>query len=671
MWLACLTATARQDSLTAVFTLPHTQIRQDMSANEQSISLATRKEQPLEEAPSIVSVVTATDIERTGARDLTDVLRLLPGFEFGIDVQQIVGMGFRGIWAHEGKALIMLNGLMINDLGYGNTNHIGFLPASLIERVEIIRGPGSVLYGGFAGVGVINVVTRKGEQLKGGEVELRAGSVGRLLHGHGHIALGTTWKGIRMSVTGGMHHRPLSAREYRDFAGNRLEPTQSNYGRDYHWIAADLSYKNVQFRYHRTSQNYTGDDAYTHILTRTYPDIPVFALNHTTENALLSYRQKIHPRISIEPVIELSTGNNISTARMPVIGQPTYGTNTGVRLWRLKGEIIANVSLGKAGELNVGAGGFEDVARVLLPDGTPGMRNSFATGDTTRRTYQVIQSGYLLAQYALRIGQFGLSAGIRREMSAFGQVNAPRTGLTWHNGRWNVKLLAGAAFRLPTTFTAYSGELDNTSLLKPETSFTYEAEIGSKLSRTLHWRANGYFVQIFSPILYLGNENRYANLEDILASQGLEAELIWKDSRYGGFLNMAWTRPVAGAASAYLAENRSHFLGLPTVKLNGGGHIRYQNWTFSTTLSWLGSRYAQRAANALDPADLPTVELYPALLMADLHLAYDFVDSRSSLSFSIHNLHNAPYVLIQPYYGGHAPMPAFDRQITLGWKVKF
>src|ERR1051325_5355449 len=70
------------------------------------IAAASKKPLSARESPSIVSLITAEEIANSGARDLIDVLRLVPGFDFGVDVNGVVGLGIRGNWAHEGKVLL-------------------------------------------------------------------------------------------------------------------------------------------------------------------------------------------------------------------------------------------------------------------------------------------------------------------------------------------------------------------------------------------------------------------------------------------------------------------------------------------------------------------------------------------------------------------------------------
>ena len=71
----------------------------------QLIGVASKKALTSRDSPSIVSLITKDEIARSGARDLIDVLRLVPGFDFGVDVQGVVGLGIRGNWAYEGKVL--------------------------------------------------------------------------------------------------------------------------------------------------------------------------------------------------------------------------------------------------------------------------------------------------------------------------------------------------------------------------------------------------------------------------------------------------------------------------------------------------------------------------------------------------------------------------------------
>jgi len=126
------------------------------------ISVASRTEASLFDAPSVVTLITDEDIRRSGARDLRDALRLVPGFEPGVRVFGYPEFGLRGvITENTEKVLILLDGLAVNEhLEGSGTIVFGDFPLDNIERIEIIRGPGSALYGTNAFVGVISLVSK-------------------------------------------------------------------------------------------------------------------------------------------------------------------------------------------------------------------------------------------------------------------------------------------------------------------------------------------------------------------------------------------------------------------------------------------------------------------------------------------------------------------------------
>src|SRR5438132_227171 len=73
---------------------------------DQPIAVTTLKPRRAREAPGVVWVLTREEILATGARDLLEVLQLVPGFTFHADVEGVVGIGFRGLWGHEGRVLL-------------------------------------------------------------------------------------------------------------------------------------------------------------------------------------------------------------------------------------------------------------------------------------------------------------------------------------------------------------------------------------------------------------------------------------------------------------------------------------------------------------------------------------------------------------------------------------
>ena len=154
------------------------------TAGEVTVSLATRREMTPEEAPGSVSVVSAEEIKNLGARTLVDLLRTLPGFDVVVDSRgrpQVLVRGFpTGLadGASEG-VLILLDGQRLNEDIDGGATAVNFdLPLGNVRKVEVLRGPGSALFGEGALAAVINLVSFDTQDLLGTEVTAAGGSFG-------------------------------------------------------------------------------------------------------------------------------------------------------------------------------------------------------------------------------------------------------------------------------------------------------------------------------------------------------------------------------------------------------------------------------------------------------------------------------------------------------------
>ncbi len=144
-----------------------------------TVSTATKSVLTLEQTPSIVSVFRRDDIDRLGAHHLIDLLRYVPGFvEVSSQIERNVAI--RGIHASSTyHFVVLLDGLPMNDFLFGAGSPDSF-SLELAERVEVIRGPGSAIYGANALMGVINIISRKIEAGTHGRVGLTAGDWGQL-----------------------------------------------------------------------------------------------------------------------------------------------------------------------------------------------------------------------------------------------------------------------------------------------------------------------------------------------------------------------------------------------------------------------------------------------------------------------------------------------------------
>ena len=143
-----------------------------------TVFTASKKEQLATESPSSVTVITAEDIRRSGANSIPDVLRRV----VGMDVVQATStqweVSARGV-AHSlnSRMLVLVDGRTVyRDLFGGAIWYL--LPVVLedIERIEVVRGPGSALYGANAFFGVINIITKSVQAAAGGLATVSRGS---------------------------------------------------------------------------------------------------------------------------------------------------------------------------------------------------------------------------------------------------------------------------------------------------------------------------------------------------------------------------------------------------------------------------------------------------------------------------------------------------------------
>jgi iron complex outermembrane receptor protein len=144
------------------------------------VEAATKTEIPISRAPTAVTVITAKQIQESGAHTVVDLLRLVAGVNVRwnpmtptIDIR-----GF-GENPFSSRILLLIDGLPHNSPdtgGFPLSPSFDFFPVQNIKRIEIVKGPGSSLYGENAFWGVINIVTLSGEDLAGGDVQLFGGS---------------------------------------------------------------------------------------------------------------------------------------------------------------------------------------------------------------------------------------------------------------------------------------------------------------------------------------------------------------------------------------------------------------------------------------------------------------------------------------------------------------
>lgn len=157
--------------------------------DEEFVSIATGQQQSLAKAPAVATVITAQQIEAMGATNLDEVLESVPGLHVSLS-----SLWFSPIYSMRGihtdsnaQVLMLMNGTPLTQILLGDRGPRSTLPVSNIARVEVIRGPGSAVYGADAFAGVINIITKTAADIGGTQLGGRIGSFNTaelwLLHG--------------------------------------------------------------------------------------------------------------------------------------------------------------------------------------------------------------------------------------------------------------------------------------------------------------------------------------------------------------------------------------------------------------------------------------------------------------------------------------------------------
>lgn len=177
VWLLCglLPALAPAADVEALFALSLEELAQ------LEVSVATGTPRTLREAPAAASVITARELEGMGARHMDDALMAVPGLHVArAGLMYSTNYYFRGVAGIDNPhTLVLVNGIPMTSQLLGD-RVLGWpgVPVQAIERIEIIRGPGSAVYGADAFGGVINIITKGPDDVARDQATLAVGSFG-------------------------------------------------------------------------------------------------------------------------------------------------------------------------------------------------------------------------------------------------------------------------------------------------------------------------------------------------------------------------------------------------------------------------------------------------------------------------------------------------------------
>jgi len=494
---------------------------------------ASKFGQKVTRAPSSVTIITADEIQKYGYRNLADLLRSVPGFYVSYDRQDSY-IGVRGISRpsdYNTLVLFMIDGQRLNENVYDATYVDGefVLDIDLIDRVEIIRGPGSSLYGTDAFFAVVNIITKRGRDLNGTEVAVSAG--GQETY-QGRVSYGQQFKNglevlLSQTIGDSKGNRELFFPEFnspatnfgiaRDADGSRLRKT---------FVSA--SYRDFSFRAvydywekHIPTASFGtvfGDTRNQSASTRAYTELQY---QHNFENKWVVDARAYYDWYWYDGVYVYDyTGAGVQpfTLNQDYARGDWWGFDASVSRSLLEKH---RVTLGT-----------EEIFNSKQIQGNYDLQPyTFYLYDQRSSTVGAV---YLQDEFSIRKDLL-LSAGLRYDhYSTFGGTLNPRVALIYSPVESTaVKLLYGQAFRAPDDFELYYDAVgfQANPALRPETIKTTELVFERYFGKYTSLSASGFYNEIGSLISQTTNPGsgliHFSNTEDV-HGRGLNFQLSEK-----------------------------------------------------------------------------------------------------------------------------------------------
>ena len=639
------------------------QISLDELMNVQVIS-ATGTKQNIKEAPSVMTVITAKQIRERGYQSIAEAIRTVPGLSLWVDnlISSISIRGSNSLQGWNQNLKIMIDGQPVS-FRVANWNFIDeeMIPVQCVKRIEIIKGPASVLYGANAYLGAINIITFDGAEFDSFELTGVGGSLDTY---GGSVVVGKKIDGIDFMAAFSAKHSDRSGlslpepvpTEYENReSDNDLSRPKSFYGK--------ISYKGITI-----SSNYQQMNRYGE-----FTDWSALAHNNLiyVDNwfAKAEYKKAL-----LDDRLEGSASVTYGEGKPNKKEELGYDQNYSIR--RDIGVRFIDIALKSSYKFNE--------------------KNSLSLGTDYTTEDQQLQNNYLInretgeeilvgasqpqrkknfdnfgvftqAVYYLAPG-IGLTGGLRFDFhNRYDNSTSYRIGIIDHiSDKLYLKVLYGTSFKPPTQrqlFDPYSGGESDTrgnEYLSPQYARTLETLLGFKLNENLQGKLVGFYTRIKDGIeLYTiadsggGGGYTYYNRAD-LTSFGFEGELNTQvGSDLSGYINFSYQN------SKYDETSKDTTL-VPQLTVNMGlNYVVMKHLNINLENIFVGRRISPKTepASKYTDTNYQVDENYkvPSYLLVNLTLSTKQIkifEKETFFSVSVRDMFNEKYVDSGPACGG-------------------
>ena len=643
------------------------------------ISIATGNRTPLDRAPAAATVISAGEIQAMGARNLNEVLETVPGLHVSLSSLSRLDSVYsiRGI--HTGfnpQVLLMLNGVPVQYNVQGGRPTLFRLPVTSIERVEVIRGPGSAIYGADAYAGVINVITKNAASIEGTQI---GGGVGSFNSRDLWLQTASEWNNIGIAFS--MAYQESDGDDTRKVNTDLQSTLDYLLGTDASNAPGPLSTRHnvldthlaltsdqVQFNLWNWHSSDAGvgaggaqvldptgrDDSDLWMGDLTYslnPDdssvwdnsVRASYLHYDQSSSFTLFPAGSELLIGADGNIDFQNPVGYTTFTDGYIGKPSgiaedtqvdfISIYNGLDAHRLRFAVGSRYqSIEPSEQKNFGPGvldGSETVVDGTLTD-VSNTDNVFLVDSSRTIRYISLQDEWQIAR------ELQFIAGVRHDdYSDFGGTTNPRLALVWvTNDRLTTKLLYGSAFRAPS-FTEQFGKnnpvvlgnpaLDPEQIDTAEISFAYSVNNNLITNLTLFDYQSQDMIEFVQDTMATTRTAANARDQD---GNGFEWEVNWKPSPQ---------LLIAGSYAQQNATDSDTGRAIPDApgqqfKVDLNWEFR-SNWFVHSQLNWVGDR--QRAVAIAPAVQRPAIDDYT---LVNLTLRRKNILPDLDASFVIRNL---------------------------------
>lgn len=639
----------------------------DMSLEELmniEVVTASKKAQKLSDAPSIISAFSKSDIQRMNVTSLIDILNYIPAIETSMDPTGHYRISIRGA-RKDGNILLLIDGQNFNNFYDGKA--IFDLPAEFIERIEVIRGPGSALFGTNAVAGVINIITIKDEN----SASLFGGTNNNY---GGNFNLSINKEKSKLSFNGGyIQTDGANVMPYTYPVDTFLSGNTNRWLQDiYLNTNINISKFNLSlFGISRKQGSWVGPQ---------YIIAPDSKLNQNQFLGNMSYQIDISPKLSITPKVYFNSSiHDYMMQERPdgyeyltqvfIDGPITHEKYTGMLMG---GDLQLNYAINEKTNLISGfvyenmkmldfelTRNYYLISKTYLGDFTNYLSPTLEIELNQLHKTRSIMAGYAQVDYTL--SKLAFTVGVRYDKySDFGQSVNPRIGVIYKPSKSiNVKMLYGQAFRAPTFKELYDqtnsydkdGVKGNESL---EAENLQSAELAIEFTGAKFLtRANGFYIMnnniidIYDPdgggsvgnYLNLGNTESFGGELELYAYLSKKINLFTNGSYHITSFSWSDSPDIKDAERTYIETRGDDIIhNIPKLRINAGA-----NFTISKFTVMMGANYGSGASanNRFTSEGLRSANIEPYVL-GNFSFAYKPIE-KLSIRISGNNIGNIKY----------------------------